>query len=152
LLDEPTAVANLRRFVTILVVAITVLLLVVAFTPLASLWFGRVSALSPRLVELATWGLRLALPIPALNALQSWYQGAIMHNRRTRGITEALAIFLLLASAVMWAGVIWGKADGLYVSQVGFVVGWTANVAWLWVRSRPAMRAIQERCRAAQPA
>ena len=89
--------------VSILVVlALTsVSLLTIAATPLATFWFGRVSALSPRLVALARIGLWIALPLPGLNAFQSWYQGTIVHSRRTRAITEAVAIFLLTDGAIL---------------------------------------------------
>ncbi len=142
LLDEPQAVRALRRFTAILVVATTSLLLVMAATPFAAFWFGQVSALSPSLAELATRGLWLALPMPAFNVLQSWYQGAIVYSRRTRGITEAIAIFLLVTSGLLWAGATWVRAAGLYVGLAAFGVGQLVQIGWLWLRSRPAMRAV----------
>ncbi|HID89232.1 MAG TPA: hypothetical protein EYH27_01935 [Anaerolineales bacterium] len=140
LLDRPGAARNLRRFTALLTAGTTALLLLVAATPLSSLWFGRVSALSPRLAALASHGLWLALPLPGLNVLQSWYQGAIVHSRRTRGITEAVLVFLLTTSAILWAGAACKRVPGLYVGLMAFAVGRTLQTAWLWYRSRPAMR------------
>ena len=140
LLDQPGAVRNLRRFTALLTAVTTALLLLVAATPLSAFWFGRVSALSPRLAALASHGLWLALPLPGLNVLQSWYQGAIVHSRRTRGITEAILVFLLVTSAILWAGAAYGGLPGLYVGLVAFAVGRTLQILWLWWRSRPAMR------------
>ena len=145
LLDEPGAVRSLRRFTAILVVTTTALLLLMAATPFAAFWFGRVSALSPPLAELATRGLWLALPLPAFNVLQSWYQGAIVHSRRTRGITEAILLFLLVTSGILWAGAAWGEFVGLYVGLVAFVFGRLAQTGWLWLRSRSAMRVVEGR-------
>jgi len=119
-------------------------LLIVVATPLAPFWFGRVSALPPRLVTLSRRALWLALPMPGLTVLQSWYQGAIVHSRRTRGITESLAAFLLTNSAILWAGVLWGQVAGLYVGLAGLTAGSIAQTAWLWIRSRPAMRSVQQ--------
>jgi hypothetical protein len=143
LLDEPHAVPALRRFALLLTVSVTALLLVTVATPLADVWFGHVSALPPRLVLLATNGLWLSFLLPGLNVLQSWYQGAILHSRRTRGITEALLIFLVTSSTVLWGGVAWGQVPGLYVGAVAFVAGGLAQTMWLWFRSRPAVRAAE---------
>jgi len=113
LLDEPCAARNLRRFTALLTALTTSLLLIIAATPLATFWFGRVSALNPRLVTLACMGLWVALPLPGLNVLQSWYQGAIVHSRRTRGITEAVVIYLFVSGTILWAGAAWGRMTGL---------------------------------------
>jgi hypothetical protein len=143
LLDEPRAAHNLRRFMAFLAALTTGLLLVIAATPLATLWFGRVSALNPRLATLARWGLWIALPVPGLTALQTWYQGLIVHSRRTRGITEAVIVYLLANGTILWASVAWGQMTGLYVGLAAIGAGRLAQTAWLWYRSRPAMRAMQ---------
>jgi len=145
LLDEPRSARNLRRFMAFLTTLTTSALLIVTATPLATFWFGRVSALNPQLVTLSRWGLWVALPLPGLSVLQNWYQGIIVHSHRTRGITEAVVIFLLTSSAILWAGVAWGQVTGLYVGLAAFGVGALVQTAWLWQRSRPAMRAAQAR-------
>ncbi len=145
LLDEPGAAASFRRFTALLTALTSGLLLIVVATPLAGFWFGRVSALTPPLAMLAQRALWIALPIPGLNVLQSWYQGAIVHSRHTRGITEAVGIFLLTSSAILWAGVAWGQVAGVYVGLAAFGVGSLAQTAWLWRRSRPAIQAVRTR-------
>jgi hypothetical protein len=145
LLDEPHAVRNLQRFAAWLAALTTAALLAIAATPLATVWFEHVSGLTPQLVALARMGLWIALPIPALTALQKWYEGAVVHSRRTRGITEAVAIFLLIDGAILWAGVASGQMAGLYVGLAAFVIGGLAQTAWLRQRSRPAVRAALSR-------
>jgi len=151
LLDEPRAAHNLRRFMAFLATLTTGLLLVIAATPLARFWFGRVSALDPRLATLARSGLWIALPVPGLTALQSWYQGLIVHSRRTRGITEAVVVYLLASGAILWAGVTWGQMTGLYVGLAAVGTGRLAQTAWLWHRSHPAMRAMRAHDTAGAP-
>ena len=96
------------------------------------------SALSPDLAALARAGLWLALPMPALSTLQSWFQGAILHSRRTRGITEAVVIYLAASALVLGAGVAWQGTTGLYVGLAGLVLATAVQTAWLWRRSRAA--------------
>jgi len=140
LLDEPEARPALRRFTVLLAVGTTAVLILVAATPLSRLWFQGVSALPPELAAPARLGLWVALPMPALSALQSWYQGAILHSRRTRGISESVAVFLAASAAVLVAGVAWGRITGLYVGLAGMVIATLAQTAWLGWRARPALR------------
>jgi hypothetical protein len=138
-------VHNLRRFAAYLTSLVTLVLLIVAATPLARLWLEGVSALSPSLAALAHLGLWIALPLPGLSVLQSWYQGALVHSRRTRGVTEAVVIFLLTCSVTLGAGVVWGGVTGLYVGLAAFDVATLMQTAWLWLRCRPALQAVQAR-------
>jgi hypothetical protein len=121
------------------------MIVIIAATPLATIWFGRVSGLSPAMVVLAQTSLWLALPLPGLNVMQSWYQGALMHIRSTRGVTEAMGIFLVITTAILSAGVAWGQTVGLYIGLVAFGVGSLTQTAWLWYRSRPVMRHLASR-------
>lgn len=139
LLDEPGARRALRRFTLLLVLSTTAILIVATATPLSRFWLQRVSALPADLADMARLGLWVALPLPALSALQSWYQGAILHSRRTRGITESVAIFLLTSAAILVAGVAWGRVTGLYVGLAALVSSTATQTAWLWWRARPAL-------------
>lgn len=145
LIDREGGVAKLRRFAWSLAVGTSSALLLIAVTPLARLWFSGVSALNPELTALALRSVALAVPMPALNALQSFYQGAIVHSRRTRAITEAMGLFLLSSAAVMGSGVVWGKVPGLPVGLAAFTVGATLQTLWLWNRSRPVLEDLAER-------
>ncbi|MDH4135863.1 MAG: hypothetical protein OEW09_03975 [Anaerolineae bacterium] len=141
MLDEPGAVYSLRRFTALLVASTTALLLIMAATPLAQFWFRRVSALTPSLATLAQWGLWIALPIPGLTVLQNWYQGNLVHSRRTRAIARAMAVFLLTTIVILWAGVAWGQLTGLYISLLAFGASLLTQNVWLWQRNRLAVQA-----------
>ena len=145
LMDEPGSSPTLRKFAGLLVGFVTLFQLAIVATPLAEIWFHRVSGLSLELTQLAVIGMLLALLLPGLNALQSWYQGTILFSRKTRGIPEAVVIFLVTISGILWAGVMWNKYSGLYIGLIAFTVGMSAQAAWLWVRSRPAMAQVNAR-------
>jgi len=78
--------------------------------------------------------------VPGLTAVQNWYQGLIVHSRRTRGVSEAMFIFLLAVGAVLVIGVIWGRFAGVYVGTVAFAIGTLLQTLWLWWRARPILR------------
>ncbi len=143
LLDEPGAVSALRRFAALLAGLLVIFLLTIAATPLAGLWFRDISGLSAELTGLARRGLWLALPMPAFAVMQSWYQGSILHSRRTHSITEAVIVYLISISAMLWAGVMWGQTTGLYVGLAAMSLSSALQTAWLWWRSRTVMHALQ---------
>ena len=88
LMDQPRSYTNLRRFTSWLALLTFLALLLVTATPISTWWFVSFSALPPELAELARTSLWLALPLPVMSVLQSWYQGSLLHGRRTRGVTE----------------------------------------------------------------
>jgi hypothetical protein len=145
LMERRGAYKSLRRFTIILAMSSTLIILLVNFTPLAEFWFLKISALAPELVTLAKTGLWLALLMPALNTLQSWYQGAILHSKKTRGITESVVIFIIIIGIVLVTGVVRNQINGLYVGIAAFSLGMLIQTGWLWVRSRPALRDIRQR-------
>jgi hypothetical protein len=151
LLDEPFSLETLRRFTNWLAVGTTACLLVLVATPFSAIWFEKISALNPNLANLASTGLWIGLFIPAMTVYQSWYQGAILNGRRTRGITEAVVIFLVSSGILLTAGVIWGQVIGLYIVLGVFLFSSAAQNGWLWYRSRPVFKAIRARDMAHSP-
>ena len=145
LLDEPLSLNTLRRFTLWLAGGTTVALFILAATPLSSLWFEGVSALNPSLAALARSSLWIGLFMPALTVFQSWYQGAILNGRRTRGITEAVVIFLVTSAVILTAGVIWGQVTGLYIGLGAFLISSTVQNVWLWYRSLPVLEQVRKR-------
>jgi len=145
LLDEPLSSKPLLRFTTFLSVGTTGAIVIIAATPLSRLWLENFSGLSPELATLARNGLWFGALLPGLNSLQSWYQGTLLNSGKTRGISEAVAIFLLGTGLVLVGGVIWGKIIGLYVGLGAFSFGMLIQTFWLWYRSRPVLSTLYKR-------
>lgn len=137
-MDHPQAYEQLRKFATWLMAGTTLLLLLILATPLARLWFLNVSALSAGLAALAQAATWFALPLPAQSAIQSWFQGILVYARRTRAITEAVVVFLIVTVTGLSLGIQWGQAEGILVTLGAFSLGGFAQIAWLWFRSRAA--------------
>jgi progressive ankylosis protein len=151
LMDQPRSYTNLRRFTNWLALLTFLALLLVVVTPISTWWFVRVSALSPGLAELARISLWLALPLPVMSVFQSWYQGSLLHGRRTRGITEAVVVYLVSIAILLVAGVAWGQFVGLYVGMAAMSVSMTLQTIWLGLRSHPILRAVRARDTAVLP-
>ena len=145
LLDEPHSYPTLLRFTQWLAVLSTLALLVIAATPLSSLWFQKVTNLSPHLVELSLTAMWIALPLPLISVLQSWYQGAILYSRHTRGITESVVIFLAVSMIILVAGVLLSQSAGLYTGMLAFTACSAAQAAWLWHRGKGVLKEVKQR-------
>jgi len=140
LIGQPGAAHSLRRFTVLLATVTSSLLLVITITPLAPLWFGKVSGLSPTLTSIATTGLWFAVLMPALTALESWYQGVMVYSGRTGSIAQSVAVYLLISSVILGLGIVHGQVTGLYISLTATLIGFFMQTLWLHVQSQPTLR------------
>lgn len=136
MLARPGARRALWRFCVGLTVATTGVLAVISLSPLAYGWFHDVSGLSPDLAERGVDVLWMALPIPAMRVLQSWYQGGLVFARKTRVITEAVVVFALTCCGVLLFGVYQAAWPGLTVMIVSYSLGRIVQTVWLAMRGR----------------
>jgi len=141
----------LRRYTLGLMGVMSLGMLLVAVTPLGTLWLGRITGLSGTLLSLARAGVWFALALPGLSAVQSWFQGIVMHHKRTHAITEAVLLYLVVTATILFAGVAWGRVRGIYVALVAMTVGETVRTGWLAWRSREARHQLRSRDEEAVP-
>jgi progressive ankylosis protein len=145
LVERERSVRPLRRFAVGIGVLSTAILGVLMIPAVSEAIFADLMNLADPLPAMVHNCLFLLLPIPAIAVWQSYFQGAVLHARRTRSITESVVVFLVVAGTVLVAGVIWGGAVGLYVAVGAFVLGEVVRTAWLWLRSRHVRAALHAR-------
>lgn len=145
LLDENRSVKILWRFAGYLLIITSSIWLLIMATPLSKLWFHTIYALPTHLANLAQKGIWITLPIPALTVLQSCYQGAILHSNKTRAITEAIVIYLIVNISILFIGVRVGRITGLYIGLVSFSLSTLLQTVWLWYRSQVAINSVHRR-------
>ena len=58
-----------------------------------------------------------------------------MHAHRTRGITEAVCLYGILAAVLLSIGVWLQPTIGIYVTITAFVIAGLAQTAWLRFRA-----------------
>lgn len=95
----------------------------VAFTPLESLWLDRVSGLTPALAAASIWPIRIMILLPALEYLLGIQRAKLIVERRTGPITTATAIETagLAASLVLCIGPLGmtGAVAGAIATMIG---------------------------------
>ncbi|MFC2083003.1 hypothetical protein ACFLSG_03080 [Candidatus Bipolaricaulota bacterium] len=144
-MEKKGAYPALRRFALGLTAVTTIGILLIAATPLGSIWFGSITGLSNELLSLARTGLWFAVLLPGLAVLQSWIQGVVMHHKRTNAITEAVILYLIVTGSLLFAGVAWGRMRGIYVALFAMTVGEFVRTGWLAWRSRRARQILKAR-------
>jgi Na+-driven multidrug efflux pump len=135
---------ELSRFTVVMGVSASLLLALVAFTPLADIWFQTISGLTPELAAFAYLPARIIVPLPALTVLLGLQRGMFVNVRRTRSITLATAIEVTFI-AVTFVTLGWGlDVIGATAAFVAFVVGRVAANAFLAVRGARLVRSTAE--------
>ncbi|MCA9471593.1 MAG: hypothetical protein MRJ96_08400 [Nitrospirales bacterium] len=135
LLGTPGSVKILRNFAVGLGCCTSCLLLIIAATPLARLYFGDVAGLSPELTELGSQAIWLACLLPGLSAFESFLQGRLVHGHQTRCITEAVVIYLIASACILVSGTYYGHITGLYVGVLAVSTGLVCQTLWLLFRN-----------------
>lgn len=143
-LEKPGAVQALRRFACALTFWIVAILLLIASTPLSNFWFEQVSGLKESLSSMALSSLWLGIVWPGLGVMQHLYQGILVHQHKTRGITESVLVFLILCAVLLGAGVFLNRMAGIYVGLAAFSIGGLGQGAWVWWRSRGPILQLQQ--------
>ncbi len=134
-------VRELARFALALGFASSAALGLLAFTPLASVWFGTVSGLTPDLITYALVPARILMPLPALSVVLSLQRAVLMQGRRTHPITVATSIEVA-GIAVLFVVFGWGlDFVGVTAAFVGFLGGRLAGVLYLTRSSMAVLRA-----------
>jgi progressive ankylosis protein len=116
----------------------------VAFTPLAYVWFGTVSGLPPELVEVSVTAARILVLFPALAVLLALQQAVLVQGRHTRPITIASAIEVVaIASLFVTFG--WGVGmTGVNAAVLALMGGrFAGNLFLIW----PVGRVLRETLR-----
>jgi O-antigen/teichoic acid export membrane protein len=127
------------RFALVLGLGSSLALGLVAFTPLADIWFIQVSGLTPELAEFAIWPARILTPLPALSVLLSYQRAVLVLSRRTRPITVATAVEVAtIAALFVLGGWVLGMV-GVTAAFLAFLGGRTGANVYLLSRVRATL-------------
>ena len=145
MIDRPGAYYKLRKFAILLSTGISALFLIIVITPLSNIWFDTISALPANLLPFANRGIWFLLPLPGIAVFMSWFQGVILYSQKTRGIPEAVAVFLVTMLLLLGTGIALNSIPGIYVGAVGFSIATILQAAWLWRRAKPVLQSLRRR-------
>jgi len=126
----------LRRFSLRVGAVSTLGLAAVVFTPLAEVWYGRVSALSPELTAFSVVPGMLLVLLPILESVLSYERGLLVKSHRTAPISVAVAVQLAVTAAAFILGIGVLRLIGALSVGPALTAGYAAGVAVLAGRAR----------------
>lgn len=115
--------ATLRTFAALLGGAVVIGLALIAWTPLSTIWFERVSGLTADLTRIALTPTRILTIIPGLTVLLSFQRGILVSLKDTGRITWATAIEVVVAVTSLAVGVFIVDGVGVVVAAAALVIG-----------------------------
>jgi len=129
--DDKSGYIQLRNFAVLLSSALSISLLIIAFTPLADIWFKDVSGLSAFLSEFAKTPLKIMAIIPALTVLISFQRSVLVSDKNTAPITWGTVIEFTVIVIVMLLSIYVFSFVGAVAATTSFVVGRSAANIYL---------------------
>ena len=129
--DNMSGFLQLKRFAGKLALILASVLMLIAFTPLAEIWFKDVSGLSESLTEFAKLPLMIMSFFPALTVLISFQRAVLVKGNDTKQITygtaiEFVGIILVVAICIKFFSLV-----GAVAATIAFVIGRMAACGYL---------------------
>jgi progressive ankylosis protein len=113
----------LRNFAMILAAIVISSLFFISFTPLASLWYGKVSGLSAVLTDFSIWPTRLLALLPGLTVFISVQRAVLVNTNNTSPISRATAIEVAVIMATLFIGITYLNAVGAVAAAMSYTLG-----------------------------
>lgn len=113
----------LRNFAIMLGAVVSVGIVLIAFTPLANFWFKKVSGLTTELADIAYLPLKILILLPAMSVLLSFQRSVLVIAEKTRPISIATAIELIVIVLILFIGVVHLDLIGVVAASIAFIIG-----------------------------
>jgi progressive ankylosis protein len=130
----------LRNFAIYMGVSVTILISILAFTPLADLWFVNVSGLSQELADMSYLPLKIMILLPAFTVLLNYQRSLLLINRTTGPISAATAVELVSIIVILLVCTVFLNMTGVVAAAIAFTVGKGISTLYLVPRQTAAVR------------
>ncbi len=121
--DDNEGYIPLRNFALKLGVIVSVGFALIVFTPLAVVWFHKISGLSPELTRFAILPLQIIAVLPALSILLSFQRAMLVSSRHTSPITWATGLEVILMMSVLFIAINVLNLIGAIAAALAYAVG-----------------------------
>lgn len=131
---------QLRNYALYLGIMVTVLITIIAFTPLADLWFIKISGLSMELADLSYLPLQIMVLLPPLTVLLNFQRSLFVINGTTGPISAATAVELSGIIAVLLVCVVFLDMTGVVAASLAYVIGKGLSTVYLLPRQTAVIK------------
>ncbi len=106
-------------------------LLLIALTPLSTLWLQQVAGLNPELIHFSRWPLVLMALLPAGSVISSFQRGLLMEGRMTRPVSTATIIEAAVILGLLTLLLLYSSLSGALCAALAYVVGRLLAILWM---------------------
>jgi len=103
----------------------------IAFTPLAEVWFRDISGLNETLAQFSVVPIQILAILPALSVLLAFERGLLVHARRNAAITWATLVELVTLTVVIGVAINVFDMVGAVAATTAILVGRIASTGWM---------------------
>ena len=135
LLDNPNGRQQLKRFAVILSITLSAPLLILCLTPLIDIWFLKFIGIKPELAKIGKSALWFAVFLPAITTWGCYFEGILVHAKRSSPVTEAVVFFTSTLFIFLFIVVLNRSMPGLNAAVCAMTLGSISQMLWLWWRS-----------------
>lgn len=114
---------KLRNFAVLLGAITVIILYTIAFTPLAEIWFHKISGLSIELTEFAILPLQIIALMPALTVVINFQRAVLIYAKSTSPLSIATTIEVIGIILVLFLTIKVFDFVGVIAAVLGFVFG-----------------------------
>lgn len=122
----------LRNFAWVLGIIIVGTLALIAFTPMAAVWFRHVAGLSPELAHFSYLPTQIMAILPGLTLLISLQRGILVNSKHTSPITWATIIEVGVIIGVLFISIMYLDVIGAAAAAYAFTLGRLAANLYLF--------------------
>jgi len=129
--DDMSGFNQLKKFAVKLAMFVAGTLIIIAFTPLAEIWFRDISGLSNSLTDFARLPLMIMSFFPAFTVLISFQRAVLVKTNETKQITYGTAIEFVGIIIVVAVCIKFFALVGAVAATIAFVIGRMAACGYL---------------------
>jgi hypothetical protein len=124
---------QLRNFAVFLGSSVVLILALIAFTPLAAIWYQQVSGLSFSLTQFSILPTQILVIMPALTVLLAFQRSVLVNNSNTKPITFATAIEVTIIVLVLFIGIRVFDMVGIVTAAFAIITGRVLANSYLFI-------------------
>jgi hypothetical protein len=121
----------LRNFAWGLAASASGILLLIALTPLSTLWLQRVAGLSPALVDFSRVPLVLMALLPAGSVISSFQRAVLLAGRLTRPVSTATMVEAGVIFGLLTLLLLYSSLPGAICAAIAYVAGRLCTLLWM---------------------
>lgn len=130
----------MRRFTIHWCLILTVVAILVAFTPLFDLIVKQLLNVPEEIAEWVRPGMQIMIPWTAAIGWRRFLQGIMIRRKQTRKVAYGTAVRLVASGGAVLLLALWGRWPGVVIGSIALVAGVVAEAAYATLAARDLIR------------